>query len=260
MTTDAQEWLSIYDDVSELVSRSKYQTFTHNLKRWFALLDKQPVTAELVFQLERRTDFQAWYSRSEATVGSMVGSGDLVWPTEDEDRIGLQLALFRHFATGSVGVTDFAVNFLYSDNNFNVMAADVVGQFFDPLSRELRRYLARALTAPIEAWSVSIPASDRAVTINHNNPDYTAVTRDLDALEEAVRGSNDYPDTEDKAQRVAEIGAMRRLLAASRVRIDALIALVVRGLQHFAKTFADKVIGALAIAALAALGRLTGLW
>jgi hypothetical protein len=229
MTADTEEWLGVYDELSNLVIRSKHQTFTHNLKRWFAHLDKQPAIAELVAQLERRTDFQAWYSQSETTAGSMVGSGELVWPANDEDRIGLQIALFRHFATGSEVVTDFAVNFLYSDNNFNIMVADVVDQLFDPLSRELHRYLTRALTAPTEAWSVSIPASDRAVTIHHNNPDYAAVTRDLAALEEAVRGSNDYPDTEDQAQRVAEVSAMRRLLTASRVRIDALIALVVRG-------------------------------
>ena len=47
---------------------------------------------------------------------------------------------------------------------------------------------------------------------------------------------------------------------ATRVRADALVVLVKKGLEHFVKTFAGKVIGALALGLLGLLGRVTGFW
>src|SRR5690242_8008236 len=108
MAADIQEWLDVYDELSGFVTRSKYQTFAHNLNRWFAHLNEQPATAALVERLERRTDFQAWYNQCQATVGSMIGSGKLVWPANNEDRIGIQASLFRFFAAEPDRVTDFA--------------------------------------------------------------------------------------------------------------------------------------------------------
>ena len=49
------------------------------------------------------------------------------------------------------------------------------------------------------------------------------------------------------------------MLTATRVRADALVVLVGKGLERV-KTFADKVIGALALGLLGLLGRLTGFW
>jgi hypothetical protein len=105
-----------------------------------------------------------------------------------------------------------------------------------------------------------LPASDRTVPLDHNSPDYLETVRALENIEQAVQQSNDYPDQEDKEQRVAELSAGRRLLQAVRARGEVIIALLYRCLLYIAKKFADVAIGALAIGTLALLGRLTGLW
>jgi hypothetical protein len=82
----------------------------------------------------------------------------------------------------------------------------------------------------------------------------------LSRLEELILKANDFPDVEERDQRAAEVSAMRRLLQAARVRVDAFISLCYRGLLYVAKKYADVAIGLSAVAVFGLLGRLTGLW
>jgi hypothetical protein len=250
------DWLEIYEELTDQVSRSKHQMFMHNLQQWFDHLDETPSVAKFIAGIETDVDFKSWIEECERTASE---DGTLKWPRDKSKRLGLQLSLFRAFANEAQDVTDFASNFMYSQNNYDVMVSDVVDQLFIPLARDVRRQSQRVLEQP-NVWPVAIPASDRTVRLDHNNPDYRTAIKDLETLEEAVRGNNDFSDPEDKEQRVAELGATRRLLVAARARVDALLVVAYRGLQYLAKTFADKAIGALAVGLLALLGRLTGLW
>ena len=100
-----------------------------------------------------------------------------------------------------------------------------------------------------------MPASDRIVRIDHICPDYRASVEGLEKLEEKLRGLNDYPDPEDKEQQLAEIYAMRPLMSAVRVRVAALIALVVTGLTLLIKKVRDEGLSMLAKTALALIGK-----
>jgi len=98
------------------------------------------------------------------------------------------------------------------------------------------------------------------VSFDHNSPDYLETVRALENLEQAVQQSNDYPDQEDKEQRLAELSAGRRTMQAVRARAEVIITLLYRSVLYLAKKFADTAIGLLAVGTIALLGRLTGLW
>jgi hypothetical protein len=89
------------------------------------------------------------------------------------------------------------------------------------MAHELRRRFEAELNEPKE-----VPASDRIVTLNHNSPDYQHLMSALGTLEEALRGTNDYPDAEERERVVAEVSAGRRLLQSVKVRAVAIAAVL----------------------------------
>lgn len=261
MTPDQLQRLLVeYDDVTSDVLAASSATFESNLERWFEWLESVPVIAKLIGTLESLVDFPAWLKTGEATMGSFIGSGQLRWP-KGIQRLAMQLSLFKAISTGSYSYIDLHTTFFGGSNYYDDMISDVTRQIFEPMSRDLRHELTKTFAIGTgEVDLMAIPASDRIVRLDHNNMDYRIATEDLERLENVVSGSNDYADIDDKEQRIAELGAMRRLLRSARVRADVFITVFYHGLQHFAKTFYDKAIGLLALGILALLGRLTGLW
>src|SRR6185437_9536107 len=135
---------------------------------------------------------------------------------------------------------------------------EIIGQIYIPMSRELRRYLKEITTQQTNmAWTV--PASDRIVTLNHNSDAYKETVETLDKLEDAVEQANDYPDAEDKEQRLAELSAGKRLLSSARVRVAAAVAVLSPLLLWLADKFVGSLIGQIAQTAWQALKVLFGL-
>lgn len=133
-------------------------------------------------------------------------------------------------------------------------------QLFQPMARDLRRRLAQLSDENVVEVTFNIPASDRTVTIDHNAADYARAIEDLDKLEELIRTANDYPESENRDQQIAELSASKRVLSASKIRIDVAISLIYKTLKYLAKKFADVTIGKIATGALVLIGRITGLW
>ncbi len=76
-----------------------------------------------------------------------------------------------------------------------------------------------------ESGGSHIPAADRIVGIDHNQPSVEQALKDLDQLIEDVRSTNDFSGVpEDKERAVAELSAVRSLLKATKVRIAAVLA------------------------------------
>jgi len=107
----------------------------------------------------------------------------------------------------------------------------------------------------------AIPAADRTVTINHNEPVYEEVLYGFKQTIEAIKGKNEYgaSEPEDRGQRIAELEAGQHLLKAPRVRVEPFVQLVMSALRYLAKKFADNAVGILAAALMAALVKLLGL-
>jgi hypothetical protein len=105
-------------------------------------------------------------------------------------------------------------------------------------------------------------AAEQTVELDHSSPEYQKATEALTAVTEEVRESNEYASSEpeDREQRLAELVAGKLLLAAKKVRLPALLGLLMSALWYLASTFADAAIGELASAAIAALKELIDLY
>jgi hypothetical protein len=251
--------LESYDDVTADVVSSNSSTFSTNLDRWFEVLDESPITAQVVQGLERSVDFQGWYEAAESSMSSMVGSAALRWPKGRENRIAMQLSLFRAIQQEKPDVVGFYMTFMGSSSRYDDMVFEVTDQIFSALARDLRYMIVDALERRAGDADL-IPPSDRIVSLDHNTTEYAEAVKALEDAERTVQETNDYDDAEDKEQRIAELSAGRRLLMAARVRANAFIALVYKALRYLAEKFADHAIGVAATGALALLGKATGLW
>lgn len=112
--------------------------------------------------------------------------------------------------------------------------------------------------SPIAA---GVPASDRIVTLNHNSSEYRRVIEEHQALEVALDKSNEFGSLpeEEKAQTRGELGALKSLLASTRVRVTAVVSLATPVLTYIGTRFADSTISELSKALLKHLRSLLGL-
>jgi hypothetical protein len=116
------------------------------------------------------------------------------------------------------------------------------------MEAELRRYLEKQLA--------TVPAADRLVPLNHNSQQYTVTIEAADEVEKTIREANDFLDQEEKEQRIAEVSAVRRLLQAARVRVEAVVVLL-KPLAEQARTkLRDTIVGMAINKFLALLGAL----
>ena len=188
----------------------------------------------------------------------MVGSGNLAWAQDRTERLGQQLALFRHFANQQNAYIDFCQKFMYGLRRFDDMIAEVNEQLFNPFARDLLKDLFKH--SPLETKSLNIPASDRIVPVDHNSPAYQEVDTNLVTLEDHLRRSNslaeDSPSERDQV--LAELSASRRLLKAVQVRIELLKQLLLPALRWIAKKSGEIAVGIAITAVLTALATLLG--
>jgi hypothetical protein len=258
---EIEELFAEYDELVRDVLASRHQSFQANLKRWLRFLDgTAPFAAPILQKLESAADFPTWFEPYR--IGMFGGFNDVLeWPEQREKEIGTQLLLMRQFASDAVSPGEFAFLILRTGSNINDGIREINGQIVQPLSASLRRYL-KNLTEGRDVVAIpepdAIPAADRYVTLDHNSPTYRNADESLKNALDAVRSSNDYPDLEDKEQRIAELSAGRALLQSARVRVAAVTAFLLPTLKYLAKKFADVAIGIIATGAIAYLAALLG--
>jgi hypothetical protein len=250
---DFVNFRAVYDELTVVVGRARYQFLPDHLRNWFRTLDTTPRVSALVAKLQSGPDFNSWWAK-HATARGMPGGVDIHWPEDGEQSLGMKLLLFRAFAEGKPDkdIAGFGFQYIHVGNNINDNARAVVDQMFQPMARELRRYLERELA--------EVPAADRVVRLDHNSVAYSDVLDALEKLEEALKGANDYPDPEDREQRVAEVSATRRLFQSVRLRVGAVVALLGSGVMYFATHLAGSAIDKAASAVVDAITTLIGPW
>jgi hypothetical protein len=246
---DFANFRAVYDDLTNEVERAHYQFLPDHLANWFRTIDTTPAVARIVSKLQNGLDFDSWYKKVSTTAGGMGGT--LSWPDSPEKRLGMQLLLFRAVAAGKVDISWMAHVFHpSSDRSINDAARRFVDQVFGPMARELRRHLEREAS--------TVPAADRIVHLDHNQPAYQEATQALERLEQTLREANDYPDPQDKDQRIAEVSAGRRLLQSARVRIGAIAAVIVPTVMYLASHFVGTAIDTASSAVIEKLTALLG--
>jgi hypothetical protein len=165
MLTEAElnEFLFEYEAVNSDLLQSTSATFDSNLERWFELLEERPAISSFIHQIEAtRDEFEGWFAERESTMTSWVGSGELRWPAGRENRVAMQVALFRAFQRGKPSILDFDRTFFGTDGRFTDMVNAVTTQVFGPMTRDLRRLMERFARTE---QPLSVPASDRTVTL-----------------------------------------------------------------------------------------------
>jgi hypothetical protein len=182
----------------------------------------------------------------------IAGPGNLKWPDDWEKALGMRLLLFRAFSEGRQDrdIAGFGFQHINVGNNLNDNAHAVIDQIFRPMARELRRYLERTIG--------EVPAADRFVKLDHNSAAYHEAIQSLEDLKKTLREANDYPDPEDKDQRIAELSAVQRLLKAVRVRVSAVVTLIGSGLRYLASHFIGTAIDTAAHKVIETLTNLFG--
>ncbi len=222
----------VYDDLTDEVMRSSEGLKDH-LRNWFEQIDETPAVGSLIQSLEAGLDLDRFIEEREATIQSMAGSGELRWPKGREQRLGMQLQLFRRISEEKLDAFDFSRNYMGSGVDVDDQIREFADQVFRPMARDLRRFLEERLA---EASEAEVPASDRVVRLDHNSSKYKEAKEALETLEKLLQETNDYPDPEDKEQKIAEISAARRLLQAMRVRSKAIFAVVGVALLYLGST------------------------
>lgn len=250
-----EDALSDYNDATSDVFGSVATTFETNLNRWFQVLDSVDAFRITIGRLQDRVNFEEWHANATNNIGGLAGGNPITWPTDREDRLAMQFALFRFFSEKPSRYQLFHHIFFGGNVNFDQMVREITAQIFDPMARDLRKHIIRESHI---SKSDAIPASDRIVRLDHNVAEYGDAIDALDKVEKAVKESNDYDDAEDKEQRVAELSAGRQLLQARRVRIEALQSTIGAALKWLTEKFAAGIIGQVARRAWDALSALIG--
>ena len=248
---DFANFRAVYDDLTHEVLRSHSQFLADHLANWFRALDTTSSVAPIIQDLQSNLDFESWRKQHEAAASGM--GAPLEWPSDPDKRLGMKLLLFRSAAVaGSADLISwFGFSYVPSaDRSISNAARRFIDQVFGPMARELRRLLEEKVS--------EVPAADRTVPLNHNSQQYTETVEAAEHLERIIREANDFPDTEEKEQRIAEVSAVRRLLQAVRVRVEPIISLLKPLADQVKTKLKDTLIGMAVSKLLVLLGTLLG--
>ncbi len=253
--SDFTNFRVVYDELTDEVTRSRYQFLPDHLRNWYEALDTTPGISTIISRLEDGLDVDKWLQAAQQTGGSFAGSSRLDWGSDKEKSLGMRLALFRAAANSKQDISRLGFHFIHVGNSINDNAQAFLDQVFSPMARELRRFLEAEAQKPDFG---RIPASDRTVTVNHNSKEYADADEAMEQLEKAIRETNDFPSLEERDQREAEISAARRLLKAARVDVEKVATLVKPVVVEYVKKVKDGIVAHAASATVTALGVLLG--
>ncbi|PBC23476.1 MULTISPECIES: hypothetical protein [unclassified Mesorhizobium] len=252
-----QDFLDEYDDLTERLLRARYQDFASLAKRVLLMFDHAPAATSTRIQWLRSL-FPIEKIEAEVLVEpkGMVGSGRMNWPQDLEQSLGAQINLLASFTVKDDRAWQFARDYFYSrSNNINDTLHEMTGHLLEPMFRDLRRYLVRQRNNPVEINE--IPAADRIVRIDHNQPSYQEAIGSIASASEALIGDNAI-GTDDRDRIKFELDAGILLLHAQTVTISAIEAVLIRALRWLSANFAGAALGIAAERALSAVLLLLG--
>ncbi|THD68417.1 MAG: hypothetical protein E7813_10325 [Bradyrhizobium sp.] len=241
-----------YEELTDEVRLAMHAFVPLRLQEWFAYLDGEPGAAKAIAKLQSSQDFSHWFSMQGRN--QKPGVPTLEWPTENDQRLGMQLLLFRSIAGGKVDIGPLGKMYVPgSGRNINDSSKAFVDQVFRPMSRELIRYLRRVGDEKTEE---SVPAADRVVPLDHNSASYKEAIEAVEHLERVLTEANDFADVDVREQRLAEVKAIRGLLSVFLVRVQAIAILLKPLVIQFGAKLRDSL---MAIAVGAVIAALTAL-
>jgi tRNA threonylcarbamoyladenosine modification (KEOPS) complex Pcc1 subunit len=245
-----------YDDLSQRLLGARYQDFAAIARRVLNMLDGAPDPLgsrirwlRLLYPLER-VEADVLHEQSG------IGPGRMTWPEDLERSLSGQLNLLASLTRDDDAAWRFAHDYFYSrSNNINDTLHEMTEHLLDPMFRDLRRYLVRNRNTPLPADE--IPASDRIVRLDHNQPAYAETIGAIETTTNALLGDN-VVSPEDRDRIKFELDSGIILLKAQSVRISAIEAVLTKALRWLSLNFAGAALGIAAERALMAVLSLIG--
>ena len=239
------EYKDFFEDINELVGPvldAGFQEFPGALQNWMYQLDNAPDLIKLaMIELVGDADWETVDANCLVPQGG-TGNGTLNWPQNPKERLAAQTIVFRQLASGELDVTAFAHEYFHRQHaNLNDATQEMSSKLFYQYSKDLNRYLERALRA--------VPASDRVVPIDHNAAEYEPLVETVEELVEAINESNSI-EPDEKSWLIPQLKAGLGLLKAGFARVGALKATIVGGLVAAVSTLKDTAVGKLADTAI----------
>jgi hypothetical protein len=221
------------------VSRAQHQFVADHLRNWFETIDQTPRPAAIVARLEKLVNFKEWYEVMQVNYRKNGGNFTLDFGHTKDKKLAMRLALFRAISRNELNAAEVGFQWTNTgEKNINATARNLIQQIFMPMARELRRLFEAELNSPATA-----PAADRDVSLNHNSQGYLETIEAADEVEKALRETNDFPDQEERQQRIAEVSAVRRLLQAIRIRIEPVVTLLKPLVEQARTKLKDTLVG-----------------
>ena len=250
MDRKLERFFEEYAEIGSRVVSARARNFVSTLRRWFACLDEAP---EIIQSEVRRLEaLQTWDEVASEVLNpsqGMLGSGQLNWHADKDRRLGEQLLLLRRLASEEINAVNFALEYFYAgDNQFDAMVGEMSLNLFDPHAEEFRRRLEDAVDASLEDDMV-VPASDRVVSLNHNEQSFKNAVHAVELTLDKVKMSNSI-ESDDKTRITLELSAGLDLVQAPKTRVEAARVLLLGALCWLAMEFGSVVVGQMADAAI----------
>lgn len=129
-----------FEDFAGDLARSDMNTFDDRLNLLMDYCKTDQVFSVIHAQLMSapNVDFDTWHQQVRSTIKSMVGSGNLTFPTNLEERMALMYQLLNKINEKEVDLFDFTNNFFAtSDNRIDSDIYAFNQAIVEPLAREL---------------------------------------------------------------------------------------------------------------------------
>ncbi|MGI8547152.1 MAG: hypothetical protein ACR2M1_07440, partial [Gemmatimonadaceae bacterium] len=127
-----QELKAYLDDLQ----RTTYSMFDSVLARYVALIQPGTPLGNIAVGELPAVNFDEWWAQGVASMGAMVGSGQLHWPVDRRSRVALTHELLLRMADGKPGLHDFTYVFLYAGGHYDDQIRAFVSQVVEPFHRD----------------------------------------------------------------------------------------------------------------------------
>ncbi len=220
-----------YDDSSNDVENSTYQTFEGNLQRWLNIIDESAIAGALITSLTNSVELKPWLNKQMPSIGGMVGSGKIEWPKSQREYLAIRVAIFRGFLNDQINLIDFALHFFSSGSTqYDDLVRELNTQLFSNTARDLKKLLERTVR-DVSAGDLAL-ASDRIVLRSDNSIQFDLIEDNTNEVLQRINDSNVLAALEDKERLIAEIATGRDLIKKNRIRWGAIKNTILASLKY----------------------------
>jgi hypothetical protein len=164
--------LQRFTDFAGDLSRADMNTFDDRLSLLMDYCKNDEVFQMIDDQLKNvnSVDFDSWYAERKATMGGMVGSGQLTFPTNLDQRLSVMYQLLSKVNAGEVEFMDFSHTFFATgDTRIDSLIYAFNEAIVEPLARELSYRFEEIEEAMPENQRDTVPLANIQIIHNAQN-------------------------------------------------------------------------------------------